>query len=175
MTETGLTDFITGAYGGDLSNPDFSFVRNQMETRPYDPAIEQVRALGSVQVAESTDPNYEVCFGYEIVDGGRIWVLELSMLGPFAVFARAGGGQWHRLIYPHDDDLEPVEHAIFAILAAWHIEFPDRVELEKPLDMALAFTDPENVRVYHALFSDEDFVPWEFSPLYPELSARPPD
>ncbi|MBB5921699.1 hypothetical protein FHR81_002739 [Actinoalloteichus hoggarensis] len=170
MSEDEMVEFITSAYGGDLACPDFSFVRAQLAARPYDSAIERIRALDALEVAESIDLNYEVCFGYEMVGETSIWVLEISMVAPLAVLARAGGGYWHQLIYPSGEGLTSVEEAVFDILGAQGIEFPSREQLEQPLDMSLAFTDPENVRVYHALFSDEDFLPWQFSPLYPELS-----
>ncbi|ASO19503.1 hypothetical protein FHR81_000820 [Actinoalloteichus hoggarensis] len=167
MTDLDIVAFITQAYGGDLADPDYVFVDRQLEQRPYEMVFREIRELDSVLVEESwTDPNYQVSFGCRITLEERSWALEISMLGPLAVFARTGNRRWERLLYPNEDDLQPVERQIFDVLGKHGITFPSRETLEHRLDMTLWITDPENVRVYHALFSDEDFVPWQFSPLY---------
>ncbi|MBB5921698.1 hypothetical protein FHR81_002738 [Actinoalloteichus hoggarensis] len=172
MTVEDLLSVITRVYGGDLTAPDYSFITSQMEQRPYDSLIQQLGALDSVQLSEHTDTINYVAFAYKVDHPQQEWVLELSMLGRLAVLARTGDHQWQRLMYPDDQDLHVVEQEMFAVFAEHQIEFPSRATLELPIDMTLDYTDPENARVYHALFSDEDFVPWEFSPLYPELSRR---
>ncbi|WP_425427558.1 hypothetical protein [Actinoalloteichus hoggarensis] len=163
-----LTALIRQAYGGDLTRPVSFFIDTQLKQRPYDPVINDLGELG-LQLHEFTDPNFYVAFGYKITDDTPVtssWVLELSMVGRFGVLARTAHNEWHRLLYPAEPDLHPIEAAMLDILTTHQITLPTRQELEQPLEMTLDFTDPENVRVYHALFSDEDLLPWQFSPLY---------
>ncbi|WP_075738874.1 MULTISPECIES: hypothetical protein [Actinoalloteichus] len=162
--ETDIFILIANSYGGNLADPDYSFITSQMELRPYDSLIQQLGALDSVQLSEHTDTINYVAFAYKVDHPQQEWVLELSMLGRLAVLARTGEHQWQRLMYPGDQDLHAVEQQMFALFAEHQIEFPSRATLELPIDMTLDYTDPENARVYHALFSDEDFLPQQFPP-----------
>ncbi|ASO18334.1 hypothetical protein FHR81_002737 [Actinoalloteichus hoggarensis] len=167
-----IISLITASYGGDLSNPHFYFVDPALERRPYHEIVNRIESIGDVRISEYSDANTYASFAYVIENCGRSWALELSMLGPIGVFARIGEHGWDRLLRPGEGDLLPFECEVFGLLVEQKITFPVRAILEHPLDMILDYTDPGNVRVYHALFSDEDFLPWEFSPLYPELSGR---
>ena len=52
---------------------------------------------------------------------------------------------------------------LFAIVSN-SIRLLDRDALLIPVPMRLFNTEPENTRVYQALFTDTDILPWEESP-----------
>ncbi|AOS64752.1 hypothetical protein [Actinoalloteichus hymeniacidonis] len=167
MTDATLTELISRAYGGDLTRPDLARPRRRLRANPYADLIDEVSHLDGVLLTDYTDSNHMVCLGYLLAHGGQEWALELSLIAPFAIFARTSD-VWERLLHPSTTDLDTTEQQVIALLTSHGFSLPHRETLEQPLAMSLDYTDPENVRVYHALFSDEDFLPWEFSHHYRE-------
>ena len=57
-----------------------------MAQRPYARLVQEV--ANHFRVMEIMDANEDVSFQYELTHGDDGWVLELSAVGPYAVFSR---------------------------------------------------------------------------------------
>ena len=143
-----------------LDQPDFSFVKKVFSARPYDPLIKRLRDYAAVE--ELTEAEDDVCFSYLLKGRATLWKLDLSIVGPFGIFVRLGPR-----ISPNDfldygkDDLTSFEHRIMEILRGFSIKLMTVEELSIEMPMKLYNTDRERVRLYQALFSDRERLPWE--------------
>ncbi|UWP99361.1 hypothetical protein [Aliiroseovarius crassostreae] len=151
-----LQNLILSAYSS-LSDPDFSFVEKALKNRPYNLLIEQLSNCFVIE--ELTDPNEDVCFRYLLKNADQNWVLELSMLGKFAVVLSILEGGEANLIDGKTDVLEEV--TILSLLNNNEFALLGREELEEPIDLVLHYTEKKNTCIYHAMFSDLDIRPWE--------------
>jgi len=145
-----------------LQCPDFSFVRETLAKRPYEKVIQQISH--HFQVEEDTDPNDDVSFGYVLTKGGEQWVLRISMLGPYAVVLRLHQPTGVEVLAHRAQVSSRAEKALITTLADQSIRLLDRDALRMPVPMRLFNAEPENTRVYQALFTDTDSLPWEESP-----------
>ncbi len=135
---------------GSLNSPAFFFVEEQLRKEPYAALIMEL--AGRFAVRDVTDPNEDVSFNYEVLDGDQqVWRLELSMIGPYAFVVNA----------TEKCDQEEREF-LNRVLARFHITELDQSVLETPIALKLHYTEPEDVSLYHALFSDS-LAPWETS------------
>jgi hypothetical protein len=144
---------------GTFDEPNFSFVMEAIRSRPYEDVISEVVTTLGLAFEEYNDPNDDASFQYQLSRGSESWAVELSMLGPFAVVARIGDG-WDRILVKNDPNFSKVEHQILAILHSHGLQPLSKEELEQPVPLSLFNTDPDNVCVYQALFSDIDVLPW---------------
>lgn len=156
-----IIDQIQTTYGS-LDEPNFSFRKQQDNARPYDELVATIIEELELTADEYTDLNDDSCFGYTLSGGGGSWILELSMVGPFATFSRVHEGG-RRILTADDPDLTAPERRIIDLLAGHKLRIMRREELEQPIGLRLFNTDPENVRIYQALFSDTDILPWAYS------------
>lgn len=145
---------------GTLDQPNFSFVMEAVRSRPYEHVISEVVTTLGLASEEYSDPNDDVSFQYCLARGDESWAVELSMLGPFAVVARIGDG-WDGILVPNDPSLSELERQLLAILRSYGLRLLDKEELEQTVPLRLFNTDPGDVRVYQALFSDIDVLPWQ--------------
>ncbi|MGH3800347.1 MAG: hypothetical protein ACRDTD_09495 [Pseudonocardiaceae bacterium] len=145
---------------GKLDEPDFSFVQEATDSRPYEDVIREVVTTLDLTYEEYSDPNDDVSFEYHLSRDDESWALELSMVGPFAAVARIGDG-WDSILVQSDPNLSELERQLLAILRSHNLQILSKEELEQPVPLRLFNTDPGNVRVYQALFSDIDILPWE--------------
>ncbi len=142
-----------------LDEPDFSFVMEAIRSRPYEDVISEVVTTLGLASEEYSDPNDDVSFQYHLSRGRENWALQLSMVGPFAVVARIGD-RWGRILVQSDPSLSELEREFLAILRSYGFHLLSKEELEQPVPLRLYNTDPGDVRVYQALFSDMDVLPW---------------
>jgi len=156
-TATSILSSMQQRYGS-LENPRFDFVETAIDDRPYDALVRELDTHFSVE--EDTDPNDDVSFGFLLRRDTRRWVLRLSMVGPYAALTRLRG---HRvfLVDPDRTDLSDVEQEILGIVQAHGLTPIDQATLTVRVPLRLHNTDPENVRLYQALFTDTDWLPWE--------------
>lgn len=145
---------------GSFDVPNFSFVGEAIDSRPHEDIISKITALGFA-CEENTDPNCDVSFNYQLYRGGRSWDLALSMVGPFALVTR-GAYSWGPLapITPNEPGLSKPERKLHAALCSYGLQLLSKEELEEPIPLKLFNTDPGDVRVYQALFSDVG-IPWQ--------------
>jgi len=156
-----VMDVIRSHYRS-LQSPDFSFVRDTLAQRPYEKVLRQLST--HFHVEEDTDPNDDVSFGYVLTKDSERWVLRISMLGPYAVLLRLHQTAGVEVMAPGAQVFSRAEKALITTLADHSIRLLDREVLRIPVSMRLFNAAPENTRVYQALFTDTDILPWEESP-----------
>ena len=140
-----------------LEKPDYSFVSKSISSNPYNEMVGQLKAF--FEIEEITDSNDDVSFRYLLSQSGKQWVVELSMVGLYAVIFR-----FSEVDLPDDfvtpDKATPEEKEIYSLLSNYGFKFLSKSELEKPIALNLCNTEPDNVCFYQALFSDTDILPW---------------
>lgn len=151
-----LSEAIKRTYKS-LEEPDFSFVKKAISSRPYETLAQRMLSLFDVE--EITEPNDDVSFRYLIAKSNRRWVIELSMIGRYAVVLRLSDAGAVEIVTPETSVEE--ERDIFSILASGEVVVVKKKDLERPFPLKLSNTEPENVCVYQALFSDTDVLPWK--------------
>lgn len=140
-----------------LHNPDFSFVKKVTSLRPYDPLVSEMKR--SFEVQEITDENYDVCFRYLLSNIEKQWVVELSMLGRYAVVLRLSGD--HSIKIVGENNAEKFERDILSLLTRNDFDILIDEDLEQKIPLILSSTDADRTYIYQALFSDTDILPWK--------------
>ncbi|MFY0577710.1 hypothetical protein ACN28S_28415 [Cystobacter fuscus] len=154
-----IIDVIRSVYGS-FENPDFHFVSEALRQRPYKQIASHLERMFKTE--EDTDANDDVSFGYILRGHGQQeWVLRLSMVGPYAVVLRLSGNGSAEVVSPGAPTLEEQALKLLQVLSAQGIQVLSQDELMRPVTLSLYNTDPGNVRIYQALFSDTDVLPWE--------------
>ena len=141
---------------GSLSEPKFFFVGKALEERPYDGLIQSIAR--DFTVVEDTDEDDDLAFNYLLSRGGRRWAMSISMVGPYALLARVSQA-WDDILTPGTVDLSADERQVIDRLTDAGLRLLSQDELERPV--ALDLTGPDDVRIYHALFTDTDGLPWD--------------
>lgn len=142
-----------------LDAPDFSFVREVLSNQPYAKVIQKI-ARG-FDLEEDTDPNDDVSFGYLLTKEHQRWMLRISMVGPYAVLFRLDSAASIEVLSPMMPGLSAAETSLVTLLSEAHIQLMERDTLCLPVPIQLFSTEPENSRLYQALFVDSDVLPWE--------------
>lgn len=143
-----------------LDQPDFGFVKKAFQVRPYEPLIKRLRDYAVVE--ELTEAEDDVCFSYLIKGQSALWKLDLSTVGPFGLCVRLKAQ-----VSPNDfvtygrDDLMGFEHKLVGLLKGAGIKLMSADELSVAVPMTLFNTARGEVRLYQALFSDRERLPWE--------------
>ena len=151
-----LSEVIKQAYTS-LEQPNFSFVSKAISSRPYDSIIQQMRSL--FEIEEITDSNDDVSFRYLLSKSKNQWVIELSMLGRYATVLRISGVGPIQVVTQNISVQE--EQEIFSLLTENQFTVLGQQELEQSFPLKLPNTEPGNVCIYQALFSDTDVFPWK--------------
>jgi hypothetical protein len=151
---------IERAYGS-TSSPNWSFVLREHERDPYG---ELLAALATaVTVTDKTDLNEDVSLYLilgPLASDSFSWSLGLSYVGRYAVFYRHGGP----VLTKATPGLSAEESRILEILDSHGVQALEGSLLVRPFPMP-GFSnhpDPQDVRIYHALFSDLEILPWLF-------------
>ena len=151
-------DYIRSAYK-NLDQPDFSFIRRTFLNRPYDPLIRKLRDFAAVEDLGAVED--DVCFSYLLKGQNALWRLELSMVGPFAIFVRLSNRvQDSDFIAPHLTDLSGFEVKIVEKLKIYGIRLLTPRELTQSVALSLYNTPRAQTCLYQALFSDLPQLPW---------------
>jgi len=151
-----LLSLIEARYGS-LEHPSFSFVTHVVEENPYRIFVKQLREMGDVE--DVTDLNDDVSFAYTVRDKESEWYLMLSMLGPYAVLLRPDGKVYR--VSEKRAGVSGLEERVHNLLAGHGLHVLGRPLLETPVALQLHNTGPERVRLFQALFTDTDFLPWD--------------
>ena len=163
--ENSLRAAVIKAYGS-LDEPSFSFVEKTAKRRPYDPLVSDLKALG-FEIEETTDINEDVSFCYVLRARGSQWSLQLSMIGPFAVFFRLERhGEPIAEITEVTGDLIDLEKDAVVVFRQSGVLVLGESILRRRIPLSMFYTEKQDVRFYQALFSDVEILPWpERSPL----------
>jgi hypothetical protein len=154
MVRDDIYSAIEQAYGS-FDEPKWGFVHEALQARPYERLLGQLKRFGEIR--EDIDTNYDVSFGYAL---GTRWVLRLSMVGPYVVLLRREDGGWVPITSRHGD-LTPDETELIQVLEREGIEVLDRAILELPARVRLELAEGAHARLYHALFTDDYWLPWQ--------------
>ena len=152
-------DVLASAYK-NLDQPDFGFVRKVFSARPYDPLIKRMRDYAVVE--ECTEAEDDVCFSYLLKGRNALWKLDLSVVGPFGIFVRLRNRvEAEDFIVYSREDLTGFEVKMADLLKRAGVKLLSMDELSVAMPMTLYNTGRDKVRLYQALFSDRDRLPWE--------------
>jgi hypothetical protein len=140
-----------------LTEPKYWFTRQAMVMKPYQLIVDALQQEFVVQ--DLTSFNIDVSFRYLLTAGEEQWVLELSMVEPYAVLLRLD--RQEPPLTGATVSLSDSERRIVNLLTAFNIVLLEKEILEQPIDLVLFNTEPEYVRLYQALFADTWLLPWE--------------
>jgi hypothetical protein len=143
---------------GSLDDPNFAFIAPAIASRPYDELVNSITRR--FEIEEYTDEDCDHGFDYSLSSDGRGWALKLSVVGPFAAFARADKA-WDEILTEMTLGLTEQEAWLIHTLRAHGFRLLGQEELERPVPLHLPGRDPGKVRVYHALFTETDGLPWD--------------
>jgi hypothetical protein len=143
-----------------LDQPDFSFVKRAFGARPYDPLIKRLRDYCVVE--EMTQAEDDVCFTYLVKGQSALWRLDLSIVGPFAIFVRVKNRvSSDDFLFPGRVDLTGFETKVLDLMKSAGIKLMTTQELSVEMPMTLYNTNKKKVCLYQALFSDRELPLWE--------------
>jgi hypothetical protein len=153
-----IEQVVRGVYKS-LESPDFSFVQKALDSNPYRELVESLTS--NYSVIDNTDPNDDVCFSLELEGGNHKWLLQLSMIGRYAACCRlSSSGHVDEVLSSVTGDVIDDELELRKLLSDHKVRLMTRGEMEKPINLSLINTEPEDVCIYQALFSDTDIYPW---------------
>ncbi|MFJ9322759.1 hypothetical protein [Streptomyces globisporus] len=145
-----LSQYIQNAYG-EKDAPRRSFAAVALRCHPYQDLVNDLAGVASIQ--DDTDINCDVCFSY-ILESQRLHLVRLSMVGPYATFARVGKSGSVEFIFPNKPGLSEIESSVIRLLEKRGFRILSEEQLAADADLALP--DIQNVKVYNALFSPEE-------------------
>jgi hypothetical protein len=140
-----------------LDEPDFSFVNKAVRDNMYRFIIEKLANI--FDVTEVTDLNDDVCFRYVLKKDSQSWVLEISMLGPYAVIIKTTAEMNYLLV--EAPEMSKYENQIVSALNLGAIVLLKKMQLEEQCNLKLFNTGSEKTCIYQALFSDVTMLPWK--------------
>ncbi len=151
-------EYVRAAYKNP-EQPDFSFIRRAFHNRPYDPLIRKLRDFAAVEdLGECED---DVCFGYLLKGQNALWRLELSMVGPFAIFVRLSNHvRTTDFIGATLGEVSGFELKIVDKLKSYGIRLLTPKDLMQSVELSLYNTPRNKTCLYQALFSDRAELPW---------------
>jgi hypothetical protein len=147
-----------------MDDPQYFKISRVLETRPYELLI---AAIGlEFNVTDTTDENDDVAFVHALGRQGRSWVLGLSAVGPFALFARVDptSQAWTSILIPDSADLDEREQRTMQKLKDAGLRLLSQEELEAAVPVTLPGED-SRATAYHALFVNSGVLPWETSQI----------
>ena len=148
-----------------LADPKYFTISDAMSRQPYESLMDTVG--GQFDVVDTTDDNDDVSFIYGLSHDTREWALGLSVVGPYAVFARTDPGNqlWTEILTPSTPDLDEYERWLVNALHRQGLQLLGQKELEEPVGLAIAGMEPSHIRTYQALFTAADILPWDADTL----------
>jgi hypothetical protein len=159
-TESNIIHYILDKYK-NLSHPNYLFKYNAESDNLKAVYLQIANYFKSeFNIVDQSDMNYESCYAYVISHEKNEWLLELSLVGPFANLMRSKAKK--NCLYSEFKSLNNIEKMIISKLDEYHIMMVKRETLEKSIKMKLNHNDnPNDTRIYHALFADTYGLPWE--------------
>lgn len=146
-------------------DPKYFSISEVLERQPY---ADLVAAIGEqFTVVDDTDENSDVAFIYALSYQARRWALGISAVGPYAVLGRVGQESplWTDVVQPTTPGLDEYERWLVMALTRHGLRLLGRRELEQPVSLRVAGMSQDRVRVYQALFTQSDILPWDADTL----------
>src|ERR1044071_3375323 len=106
-----------------------------------------------------SEPTEDVCFVYEVKEGGETWKIKLSTIGKFAVLMRITEGK--PLLIIATKPTQGPTRKMFDVITAYEYEVLDKRTLSIPLTLRISFLPGLTIKVYQALFTRRKKLPWE--------------
>ncbi len=156
-TVNGIHDAIRMAYVS-LSRPEWFFVERTAAEQPYREFLDHLERR--FDITDTTDFNDDVSLDLVLCGNEHAWSLMLSLVGRYAVLWRLRPSRAPTPI-TEKDSLTGTETWVMELLRAHHIKLLEKRVLETPVALRLHNTLPGRSRVFQALFSDMDILPWE--------------
>jgi hypothetical protein len=159
MDDTIITD-IERAYES-LTDPLYFEITRRLRERPYDGLADEIAER--YELVDTTDEDDDVAFIYAVRDGGRQWALGLSAVAPYAVLARTDPSTqvWTEVLTPASGALSGDERWLAGKVGERSLRLLGQDELERPVPLNIAGMDAGHVRVYQALFTAAEILPWD--------------
>lgn len=135
----------------DLSNPWYGWVLPAYQAGPYRAVVDDLVARGA-RVSDETDLNDDVSCRHCVSRDGARLVVELSLVGPYAVVVDAEAER--------DGPITPampvsdLARDVLAVLAAHDLHVLDADTLRTPSNMPFQNVEAGRGTLYQALFSD---------------------
>lgn len=141
-----------------LDEPRFDFVTDALDERPYAAVVRSLSKISNVE--QDTDTNDDVSFGYLLSDGREQLFLQLSMVGPYATLRRLPADGTAILLDPGRSALTAYERSVVETLQQAAVTVLGEIALSRSIDLKLFNTATNRVKIYQALFSDIEDLPW---------------
>lgn len=153
---------VRRAYGVDLS--DYSFVAAQLKAQPFSECVTIIQKNG-FYIADDTDPNYDVSFGYQVSRNAEAFFLQLSMVGPFALLQRPCPNGTMAIVTPGTVASLTETHLV-EIVASCGITLLDEEVLRHVLATRPLIRSEEDgpFTIYSAVIVDSERYPWDKEP-----------
>ncbi|WP_437575484.1 hypothetical protein [Sorangium sp. So ce887] len=146
-----------------LENPDFHWVIKEYERKPYRELEQCLMSRFSVEDITDLSGDVSCVLAISPEGSGVQWTLKISLVGSYAVLLRETGARgWDVYVQCESDARSEGEHWILKVCRQHAIEVLRLDVLKTPIGLRLFDTDPERVRLYQALFSDNDYLPGEY-------------
>ncbi len=163
MQDSGVESFLPflkKAYGS-LEQPDYSFVEKKFKSNPYRGLVHNLSEYFAVDdVSSKMD---DVCFRYVLRGRDSLWGLDLSLVGPFALFMRLSPAPSKLDVLTYDNpNLNAREKKVMDVLRSKKIILVDGEQLEKEISFHLLDQGGSSAaKLYQTLFSDSFTIPWK--------------
>lgn len=150
---------IDEAYGS-RAQPVFAFQTDVAVRERYAGIISELSKFSDIE--EITDLNVDVSFVFLVRIGNGVWIVRLSMVGPYALILDISDPQEAPTVVSRGKEPECGERVqiIMNIIEGNGIYVLDRSILERKVDLILFETSAQNTTVYQALFCDNEVLPW---------------
>ena len=146
---------VIRAYGS-LTSPTWHLIQARHDARPYAELEASLRARFVVR--DTTDLNDDVALILEVDGTEREWVLFLSYVAPVAAVLALTGERRLQVLAHASGDAD--ETLLFTLLEQHGLTALSQSTLEQPIELTLSNTLPGRVKLFQALFTDCDILPW---------------
>ncbi|MCA9279483.1 MAG: hypothetical protein H6815_01365 [Phycisphaeraceae bacterium] len=167
-----ILESITKAFG-DLSKPHYGFMEQQQKKLLLHPIISEL--ISRFILTNDTDLNADHSLHLRVgkknlgqAQASVQWAdyaVRLSFVHPWAAVFRISkqSGWYEEVIEPSTPGISRDDMEMLDVLEIHGFKLLTRSELQRPIQMRLFDTSPEDIRVYHALVADEPIRPSPFS------------
>ena len=139
---------------GDLESPDYSFLAKEEEKNPYAEFVRWVEAQGFA-ATNDTDFNTDVSFHYRFEKNDKSYIVRMSLVGRFSVFARIDGDG---IALIHEDETsDPLAVEILEGLKKYGIPCLDEETISRRYPISLIDLEEGEATVFNALFSTDNY------------------